>query len=135
MLRRFKMNIHPIKDDKDYERVLARIDALMEKDPAIGTKESDELEVLVLLVEKYEEKHWHIAEPDPVEAIRFRMEQMGLKQKDLEPYIGSKSKVSEVLNRKKSLSLAMIKNLYSGLHIPLEVLIGNMHGGAVAQGA
>lgn len=128
------MNIHPIKDDKDYERVLARIDALMEKDPAIDTKESDELEVLVVLVEKYEEKHWYIAEPDPVEAIRFRMEQMGLKQKDLEPYIGSKSKVSEVLNRKKSLSLAMIKNLYSGLHIPLEVLVGNTHSGAMARG-
>jgi HTH-type transcriptional regulator / antitoxin HigA len=112
------MNIQPIRDDNDYERVLARVDELMDLDPNVGSSESDELEVLALLVEKYEEKHWHIAEP-----IKFRMEQMGLKQKDLEPYSGSKSKVSEVLNRKKSLSLSMIKNLYSGLHIPLEVLI------------
>jgi HTH-type transcriptional regulator / antitoxin HigA len=126
------MNIQPIKDDNDYERVLARIDELMELNSSIGTPESDELEILAILVEKYEEKHWFISEPDPVEAIKFRMEQMGLKQKDLMPYIGSKSKVSEVLNKKKSLSLAMIKNLYSGLHIPLEVLIGTQ-GNALAH--
>ena len=118
------MNIHPIRDDKDYEEALARVDALIELDSEIGTPQSDELEVLVLLIEKYEEKHWHISEPDPIDAIKFRMEQMGLAQKDLTPYIGSKSKVSEVLNRKTGLSLPMIKRLYAGLHIPLEVLVG-----------
>jgi HTH-type transcriptional regulator/antitoxin HigA len=118
------MNIHPIRDDKDYERALARVDELMEINPELNTQQSDELEVLVLLIEKYEEKHWRISEPDPIEAIKFRMEQMGLTQKDLIPYIGSKSKVSEVLNRKVGLSLQMIKRLYAGLHIPLEVLIG-----------
>lgn len=118
------MNIHPIRDDKDYEKALARVDALMELNPDVGTPQSDELEVLALLIEKYEEKHWLISEPDPIDAIKFRMEQMGLAQKDLTPYIGSKSKVSEVLNRKTGLSLPMIKKLYTGLHIPLEVLVG-----------
>ncbi len=122
------MNIHPIRDDKDYEDALARVDALMELDPEFGTPQSDELEVLVLLIEKYEEKHWQISEPDPIDAIKFRMEQMGLVQKDLTPYIGSKSKVSEVLNRKTGLSLPMIKKLYAGLHIPLEVLVGGKQG-------
>ena len=118
------MVIRQIKDDKDYKNALARVDALMELDPEVGTPQSDELEVLVLLIEKYEEKHWQISEPDPIDAIKFRMEQMGLVQKDLTPYIGSKSKVSEVLNRKAGLSLPMIKRLYTGLHIPLEVLVG-----------
>ena len=118
------MVIRQIKDDKDYKNALARVDALMELDPEVGTPQSDELEVLVLLIEKYEERHWHISEPDPIDAIKFRMEQMGLAQKDLTPYIGSKSKVSEVLNRKTGLSLPMIKKLYTGLHIPLEVLVG-----------
>ena len=123
--RRFEpVNIHPIRDDKDYEDALARVDALMELDPEFGTPQSDELEVLVLLIEKYEERHWHISEPDPIDAIKFRMEQMGLAQKDLTPCIASKSKVSEVLNRKAGLSLPMIKRLYTGLHIPLEVLVG-----------
>jgi len=122
------MNIHPIRDDKDYEAALARIDGLMELDPSVGTAQSDELEILALLVEKYEEKHWHISEPDPIEAIKFRMEQMGLAQKDLTPYIGSKSKVSEVLNKKTGLSLTMIKKLYAGLHIPLEVLVSLDNG-------
>jgi len=118
------MNIKPIKTDDDYENALARIDTLMELNPTDGSTESDELELLVILVEKYEEKHWYIEEPDPIEAIKFRMEQLGLKQKDLVPYIGSKSKVSEVLNKKVDLSLSMIRNLYEGLKLPLEVLIG-----------
>ena len=67
------MNIHPIRDDKDYEDALARVDALMELDPEFGTPQSDELEVLVLLIEKYEEKHWQISEPDPIDAIKFRI--------------------------------------------------------------
>ena len=117
------MRIKPIHNEKDYDNALDRVDVLMELNPALGTVESDELEVLALLVEKYEEKAWSISEPDPIEAIKVRMEQMHLKQKDLVPYIGNKSKVSEVLNRKVGLSLSMIYNLSQGLHLPLEVLI------------
>lgn len=117
------MRLSPIRSEADYEKALERIDTLMDLDPEIGTPESDELEILALLVEKYEEVHWQIAIPDPIEAIKYRMEEMGLKQKDLVPIIGSKSKVSEVLNRKIGLSLSMISNLSAQLHIPLEVLV------------
>jgi len=117
------MLLKPIKTEDDYDRVLDRVDVLMELDPDIGTPLSDELEVLVMLIEKYEEKQWNISEPDPIEAIKVRMEQMHLKQKDLVPYIGNKSKVSEVLNRKVNLSLSMITNLATGLHLSLETLI------------
>lgn len=117
------MHLSPIRTEADYEKALERIDVLMELDPEIGSREGDELEILALLVEKYEEQHWQIATPDPIEAIKYRMEEMGLKQKDLVPIIGSKSKVSEVLNRKIGLSLSMISNLSSQLHIPLEVLV------------
>ncbi len=117
------MLLKPVKTEDDYDRALARVDELMELDPDIGTSQSDELEVLVMLIEKYEEKEWNVSEADPIEAIKVRMEQMHLKQKDLVPYIGNKSKVSEVLNRKINLSLTMITNLASGLHLPLETLI------------
>ena len=117
------MNIQPIKTEMDYEKALERVDVLMEMDPNVGTPESDELEILALLIEKYEEKYWAIATPDPIEAIKYRMEELGLKQKDLVPMIGSKSKVSEVLNRKIGLSLSMIAQLSARLHIPLEVLV------------
>jgi len=119
----FRMNIKPIHDEQAYETALERVDILMELDPEIGTSQSDELEILVLLIERYEEQAWAISEPDPIEAIRYRMEQMQLKHKDLVPYIGNKSKVSEVLNRKIGLSLNMIVNLSKGLHIPLETLV------------
>jgi len=117
------VSIKPIHNETDYNRALERVDELMALNPALGTTQSDELEVLALLIEKYEEKAWAISEPDPIEAIKVRMEQMHLKQKDLVPYIGSKSKVSEVLNRKVGLSLTMIYNLAKGLHLPLEVLV------------
>lgn len=117
------MHLSPIRTEADYEKVLERIDVLMELEPEIGSREGDELEILALLVEKYEEHHWQIAPPDPIEAIKYRMEEMGLKQKDLVPIIGSKSKVSEVLNRKIGLSLSMISNISAQLHIPLEVLV------------
>jgi len=123
MRRRYKMLLKPIKNEIEYDNALARVDELMELNPELGTTESDELEVLVLLIEKYEEKEWAISEPDPIEAIKVRMEQMHLKQKDLIPYIGNKSKVSEVLNRKVGLSLSMITNIAVGLHLPLESLI------------
>jgi len=117
------MSIKPIHNETDYDRALERVDELMALNPAMGTTQSDELEVLALLMEKYEEKAWAMSEPDPIEAIKVRMEQMHLKQKDLVPYIGNKSKVSEVLNRKVGLSLTMIYNLAKGLHLPLEVLV------------
>ncbi len=117
------MSIRPIHNEKDYDKALDRVDELMELNPMLGTTQSDELEILALLIEKYEEQAWAISEPDPIEAIKIRMEQMHLNQKDLVPYIGNKSKVSEVLNRKIGLSSSMIYNLAKGLHLPLEVLI------------
>ena len=123
MRRIYKMLLKPIKNENDYDKALERIDELMDFNPKPATPQSDELEVLAMLIEKYEEQVWAIAEPDPIEAIKVRMEQMNLKQKDLVPFIGNKSKVSEVLNRKISLSLKMITNIASGLHLPLESLI------------
>ena len=117
------MSIRPIRNETDYDNALERVDELMDLNPAMHTPQSDELEVLVLLIEKYEEKAWAISEPDPIEAIKIHMEEMQLKQKDLIPFIGNKSKVSEVLNRKVGLSLNMIYNLAKGLHLPLEVLV------------
>ncbi len=117
------MNLKIIKNEEEYEKALERVNELMEENPALGSAKSDELEILVLLIEKYEEKNWAISTPDPIEAIKYRMEELHLKQKDLVPYIGSKSKVSELLNKKISLSLNMIRNLSQGLHTPLEVLV------------
>ena len=123
MQRKSKMQLKILKTEKDYDKALNRIDELMELNPKLGTKESDELEILALLVEKYEELNWNIETPDPIEAIKYRMEEMNLKQKDLIPYIGNKSKVSELLNRKISLSLTMVRNLSQALHIPVETLV------------
>ncbi len=117
------MQLKPIKNEHEYDLALNRVDELMNISPEIGATQSDELEVLVMLIEKYEEQYWHISDPDPIEAIKVRMEQMHLKQKDLVPYIGNKSKVSEVLNRKVALSLSMISKLATGLQLPLEALI------------
>lgn len=115
------MNITPIKSENDYDAALERIDALM--DAELDTPEGDELDILVTLVEAYEAKLHPIDPPDPIEAILFRMEQMGLDRKDLEPFIGQRGRVSEVLNHKRPLTLAMIKKLWKGLHIPLESLL------------
>lgn len=106
-----------------HDTALAELDRLMELDPDPGTTEADELELLALLVESYEKERFPIALPGPLEAIRFRMEQAGLRQKDLVPYIGSKSRVSEVLSGKRPLTLAMIRALHEGLGIPAEVLL------------
>jgi HTH-type transcriptional regulator/antitoxin HigA len=126
------MILKPIKNEIEYDKALDRVDELMDINPELGTDLSDELEVLVLLIEKYEEKNWAISEPDPIEAIKVRMEQMNLKQKDLVPYIGNSSKVSEVLNRKISLSLKMIVNLASNLHIPLDILVPKVYNNKLA---
>lgn len=115
------MEIRPIKTEQDYTAALAEIEALWGAGP--DTPAGDRLEVLITLVEAYEAVHHPIDPPDPVDAILFRMEQAGLERKDLEPYIGRSSRVSEVLNHKRPLSLQMIRNLWEGLHIPLESLI------------
>ena len=115
------MNIQPIHDDAGLARAFARMEELWAADD--GTPEADELEVLSILIEKYEDEHYPIAPSDPVEAIKFRMEQQGLTQRDLEPYIGSSGRVSEVLNRKRTLSLNMIRRLHEGLKIPYESLL------------
>jgi HTH-type transcriptional regulator/antitoxin HigA len=110
-----------IKKESEYEAALARIDQIMSSKP--GTPEGDELDLLVHLVEIYEDRHYPIPKPDPLAAIRFRMEQQGLRPSDLIPYLGGKSKVSEVLSGKRPLSLTMIRRLHDGLGIPAEVLL------------
>jgi HTH-type transcriptional regulator/antitoxin HigA len=89
-----------------------------------GTAEGDELDVLATLVDVYERQSFFIDSPDPVDAIKFRMEQMGLSRKDLEPFLGSRARVSEVMNKKRGLSLAMVRSLHENLEIPLDALIG-----------
>lgn len=116
-------HIKLIKSEQDHEQALARLMALMEMDPKPNSIESDELDVLAVLIEKYEEEAFPIEQPDPLEAIKFRMDQQGLTNKDLVPYIGSAPKVSEILNRKRSLSLNMIRNLSQGLGISADILI------------
>lgn len=113
-----------IHTEADYEAALERIDALMDGDPDPASPEGQDLELFSLLVERYEQEKFPMDLPTPVEAIHFRMEQQGLKNKDLIPYIGSASKVSEVLSGQRSLSLTMIRNLVNGLSMPAEVLIG-----------
>lgn len=115
------MNIKPIKTDRDYRRVLKEIDRLMDARP--NTSEGDRLDVLATLAEAWEAQHHAIEAPDPVEAIRFAMEQRGLTRRDLEPLIGSRARVAEVLNRKRQLTLRMIRLLHSKLGIPAESLI------------
>ncbi len=114
------MNIQPIKNEGSYEFALRRVEGLMHAEP--DTPEGDELDVLVTLIEAYEEKVHPINAPDPIEAIRFRMEQRGIDNKDLEPFIGSSGRVSEILNYRRSLTMTMIRKLNDGLKIPLESL-------------
>jgi len=115
------IDIKPIKTEKDYEDSLAEIERLFDSHP--GTIEADRLEILTTLVEAYENKHYAIPSPDPVQAILYYLESRGLARRDLEPYLGSRARVSEILNRKRPLSLEMIRKLHDGLGIPAEVLI------------
>jgi HTH-type transcriptional regulator/antitoxin HigA len=112
-----------IKNDKDYQEALNRAEELIDMDPDPGTPEGDELELLTFLIETWEDEHYPLELPDPIEAIKFRMEQQGLVQKDLIPYIGSAGKVSEILNRRRPLSLNMMRNLHRELGIPADVLL------------
>ena len=116
------MEIKPVKTKKDYSSALKEIQNLWNASP--NTPEGDNLEILITLVEAYEAKHYPIDPPDPVEAIKFRMDQMGLRKVDLAPMMGGKNRVSEVLARKKPLTLKMIKNLHKAFGIPFESLMG-----------
>ncbi|GEO05524.1 transcriptional regulator [Adhaeribacter aerolatus] len=115
------MDVRLIHTEAEYQAALQKIRALWEAEP--GTPAAEELEILVLLVNKFEEENYPIEEPDPIEYIKIRMEELGLKQEDLVPYMGNKGNVSKVLSRKRALSLEMIRKLHRGLRFPLEVLI------------
>lgn len=115
------MDIKPIKTKKDHVQALKRIEALMSA--KTNTPAGDELDILVTLVEAYEAKHYAIEAPDPIAAIQHRMEALGMERKDLEPMLGSKSRVSEVLNRKRKLTMEMVRNLHEGMQLPAEALI------------
>ncbi len=116
------MNLKPIKTETDYRKALNRLEKVF--DAKLGTPESDELEVLGLLIDDYENKHYPIEAPDPIEAIKIRMEEMHLKQVDLIPEIGGKSRVSEILNRKRRLTVDMIRKLATKLNLSANLLIG-----------
>jgi HTH-type transcriptional regulator / antitoxin HigA len=115
------MTIKPIKTKKDYQQALARLEILF--DAKKGSAKGDELEILGMLVDNYENENFPVGFPDPVEAIKFRMEQLGYNQSDLANVVGMKSRASEILNRKRKLSLAMIRQIHDRLNIPTEVLI------------
>lgn len=120
-MRDLDMELKLIETEKEYDNAIARIDQLF--DAPKGTGEAKELDLLVLLVNKYEQENHPIEEPDPIEYIKIRMEEMGLKAIDLVPYMGNKGNVSRVLNRKRGLSIEMIRNLHKGLGFPLDVLV------------
>ncbi|MCW2120393.1 helix-turn-helix domain-containing protein [Flavobacterium sp. 7A] len=115
------MNIKPIKTESDYNQALERLEVIF--DAKLNSPEGDELEVLGILIDQYENENFPIGLPDPIEAIKFRMEQMGYSQADLANIVGLKSRASEILNRKRKLSLEMIRKLHESLHIPTDVLI------------
>lgn len=122
------MDIRPIRSDEDHARALEQLEALWGAPE--GSLEAERLEVLVTLLNAYEAEHHAIAPPDPIEAIKFRMEQEGLSRKDLEPLLGGRARVSEILNRKRPLTLRMIRRLRKGLGLSADVLVGEEEGEA-----
>jgi len=122
MLLKFKrMTIRPIKNKKDYQAVLNRLEVIFDSKP--GTAQGDELEVLGILIDNYEKLNYPVGFPDPIEAIKFRMEQLGYNQSDLANVVGLKSRASEILNKKRKLTLDMIRSIHDALNIPTNVLI------------
>jgi HTH-type transcriptional regulator/antitoxin HigA len=117
------MNIKVIKTEEDYNQAIKRLEVIF--DAPVDSKEGDEAELLSILIEKYEDEHYPIEAPDPIEAIKFRMEQMDMNNQDLADVIGYKSRVSEIFNRKRKLTLKMIRNLHKKLKIPYESLIAD----------
>ena len=120
-----QMEIKPIRTEQDYETALAAVAPFFDAEPEPGSNEADRFEIMVMLIEAYEAKHYRIDPPDPIEAIKFRMEQAGLGVKDLEPMIGRSNRVYEVLSKRRPLTLPMIRRLHRGLGIPAESLIGD----------
>ena len=116
-----QMTLRPIRNEEDYETALEEIEALWETEA--GTPEADRLDILVMLVEAYEAEHYPIPDPDPIELILHVMDARGLTRQDLEPYLGSRARVSEILNRRRPLSLEMIRKLQTGLGLPADVLV------------
>ena len=116
-----QMTLRPIRNDEDYETALEEIEALWDAEE--GTPEADRLDILVLLVEAYEAEHYPIPDPHPIELILHVMDARGLTRRDLEPYLGSRARVSEILNRRRPLSLEMIRKLQMGLGLPADVLV------------
>jgi len=114
-------DIRPIRTEQDYEAAMSEVARLW--GAKLGTPEGDRLDVLATLIDSYEQAHYPVAPPDPIEAIKFRMSQQKLTRKQLEPMIGTRTRVAEVLNRRRSLSISMIRRLHSTLGIPAEVLI------------
>ena len=119
-------DLKPIRNEKDYERALAEVEVLW--GAKAGTPKGDRLDILATLIEAYEAEHYPMDPPDPIEAIKFRMEQQGLSRKDLEKILGTRTRVSEVLNRKRGLSINMIRALHEKLGISAEILIGAIRG-------
>ncbi|WP_298927366.1 transcriptional regulator [uncultured Ramlibacter sp.] len=117
------MDIRPIRTDADYQAALKAASAYVDQEPAAGSEDADRFELLLTLVQAWEAKHFALNLPDPIDAIKFRMEQSGLAIKDLEPMIGRSNRVYEVLSRKRPLTLSMIRRLHRGLGIPAEVLV------------
>lgn len=115
-------DLKPLRSKDDYEEAIAEVDALW--GARAGTPEGDRLDILATLIDVYETAHYPMKVPDPVQAIKFRMEQQGLTRKDLEKILGSRTRVSEVLNRRRGLSIEMIRKLHAKLNIPADVLIG-----------
>ena len=117
------MTLRPIKTKKEYENALVRLEDIFDSKP--GSSQGDELEILGILIDKYEQERYPIDFPDPIEAIKFRMEQLGYSQNDLANVVGLKSRASEILSKKRKLTLGMIRNLHNILNIPTDVLIQN----------
>ena len=117
------MDIRPIKTEMDYERALARLEVIFDASP--NSKEGDEAEILTVLINNYEDQYYPIEAPDPIEAIKIRMEELNIRQKDLVGIIGGKSRVSEILNKKKRLTVDMIRELEGILHISASILVNN----------
>lgn len=118
------MQIKPIRTEQDYEAALRSVSPMFDNEPEMNTPEGDYFEVMCLLIEEYERKHYPIEAPDPVEAIKFRMEQQGLTVKDLATAIGKENRVYEILNHKRNLTLPMIRKLHAQFGIPLRSLVG-----------
>jgi len=125
-LKEIEMNVHPVRNDKDYDKIMKEIFALAGKRPSKDSVTMEKLEILSMLIKHFDEKHHVIPPPDPVEAIKFRMEQLGLSRKDVIPYFGTKSRGSEILGRKRKISPRIALKLHETLNVPGDALLKGM---------